>query len=245
MNTKTDGISSGLVAVAWMAADEGGDLEFNTINKFSCGRTEGTPLVRLSDAEAIISDLQNLVIAENQRKQQLEEEVMWLKAAQPNIALIANKDATIAKQAAFIEEQKGTITALNIALGGDDSTSTENLIDASEVDYSDEGLILLCRKLTIENVRLNDVVEFQKKAWTADHEDLTSQISELEASPMSEEALDILRSKIAKQSAALKLAREALFDMQDSYAAVHGWKDSFVIAATTAIAAIDSLQKGE
>ena len=45
----------------------------------------------------------------------------------------------------------------------------------------------------------------------------------------------------AKQSAALKLAREALFDMQDSYAAVHGWKDSFVIAATTAIAAIDAL----
>ena len=38
-------MSSGLVAVAWMAADEGGDLEFNTINKFSCGRTEGTPLV--------------------------------------------------------------------------------------------------------------------------------------------------------------------------------------------------------
>ena len=75
MNTKTDGISSGLVAVAWMAADEGGDLEFNTINKFSCGRTEGTPLVRLSDAEAIINDLQTLVIAENQRKQQLEAEV--------------------------------------------------------------------------------------------------------------------------------------------------------------------------
>ena len=38
-------MSSGLVAVAWMAADEGGDLEFNTINKFSCGRTEGMPLV--------------------------------------------------------------------------------------------------------------------------------------------------------------------------------------------------------
>ena len=48
-------ISSGLVAVAWMVADEDGDLEFNTINKFSCGRTEGTPLVRLSDAEAIIA----------------------------------------------------------------------------------------------------------------------------------------------------------------------------------------------
>ena len=54
-----------------------------------------------------------------------------------------------------------------------------------------------------------------------------------------------LRKQVAEQSAALKLAREALFDMQDSYAAVHGWKDSFVIAATTAIAAIDSLQKGE
>ena len=54
-----------------------------------------------------------------------------------------------------------------------------------------------------------------------------------------------LRKQVAEQSAALNLAREALFDMQDSYAAVHGWKDSFVIAATTAIAAIDSLQKGE
>ena len=55
-----------------------------------------------------------------------------------------------------------------------------------------------------------EVIEFQKKAWTADHEYLTSQISELEASPVSEEALDILRSKIAKQSAALKLASLAL-----------------------------------
>ena len=54
-----------------------------------------------------------------------------------------------------------------------------------------------------------------------------------------------LLGKVERQSAALKLAREALFDMQDSYAAVHGWKDSFVIAATTAIAAIDSLQKGD
>ena len=54
-----------------------------------------------------------------------------------------------------------------------------------------------------------------------------------------------LLGKVERQSAALKLAREALFDMQDSYATLHGWKDSFVIAATTAIAAIDSLQKGE
>ena len=131
MNTKTDGISSGLVAVAWMAADEGGDLEFNTINKFSCGRTEGTPLVRLSDAEAII----------------------------------AEKDAEI-----------------------------------------------------LDQCRLNG---------------------------MGAEREATLLGKVERQSAALKLAREALFDMQGSYAAVHGWKDSFVIAATTAIAAIDSLQKGE
>ena len=161
MNTKTDGISSGLVAVRI--------------------DTDGYQLVRLSDAEAIIS-----------------------------------------QQADLLEEQKGTITALNIALGGDDSTSTENLIDASEVDYSDEGLILLCRKLTIENVRLNDVVEFQKKAWAADHEDLTSQISELEASPMSEEALDILRSVIAKQSAALKMAKDAIGEVQDLIGESHG-----------------------
>lgn len=62
---------------------------------------------------------------------------------------------------------------------------------------------------------------------------------------MGAERESALLGKVAQQSAALKLAREALFDMQDSYAAVHGWKDSFVIAATTAIAAIDSLQKGE
>ena len=120
-------ISSGLVAVAWMAADEGGDLEFNTINKFSCGRTEGTPLVRLSDAEAII----------------------------------AQKDAEI-----------------------------------------------------LEQCRING---------------------------MGAEREATLLGKVERQSAALKLAREALFDMQDSYAAVHGWKDSFVIAATTAIAAIDEV----
>ena len=54
-----------------------------------------------------------------------------------------------------------------------------------------------------------------------------------------------LLGKVERQSAALKLAREALFDMQDSYAAVHGWKDSFVIAATTALAAIDNALEGE
>ena len=68
--------------------------------------------------------------------------------------------------------------------------------------------------------------------------------------PVSEDRKDAEREatllgKVERQSAALNLAREALFDMQDSYAAVHGWKDSFVIAATTALAAIDEVLKGE
>ena len=58
MNTKSSENSSGLVAVAWSV--------LNGVH---------TPLVRLSDAEEIINDLQTLVIAENQRKQQLEAEV--------------------------------------------------------------------------------------------------------------------------------------------------------------------------
>ena len=73
----------------------------------------------------------------------------------------------------LIEEQKGTITALNIALGDEDSTSTENLIDASEVDYAENGLIALCRELTAENVELNDVVILQNNGWSADYDKLT------------------------------------------------------------------------
>ena len=73
----------------------------------------------------------------------------------------------------LIENQLGTIKALNIALGGEDSTSTENLIDSNEVDYAENGLIALCRELTIENVRLNDVVIFQNNGWSADYDKLT------------------------------------------------------------------------
>jgi len=142
-------ISSGLVAVAEVGA--GFSLRW-TEPDYGCSCKHYDKLVRLSDAEAIILDLQNLVTAENQRKQQFEAEV-------------AAKDAEI-----------------------------------------------------MEQCRLNG---------------------------MGAERESALLWKVAQQSAALKLAREALFDMQDSYAAVHGWKDSFVIAATTAIAAIDSLQKGE
>ena len=98
----------------------------------------------------------------------------------------------------LVEEQKCTIHALNMALGGEDSTSTENLIDAHEVDYAEEGLIALCRNLTKENARLEDVVLFQKKAWAADFEELEKlrdQAASTESSPITEEVEDILRSK--------------------------------------------------
>ena len=124
MNTKTDGISSGLVAVAWLAPS---NYEWPSHFISMTEIRNGEPLVRLSDAEAII----------------------------------AQKDAEI-----------------------------------------------------LEQCRING---------------------------MGAEREATLLGKVERQSAALKLAREALFDMQDSYAAVHGWKDSFVIAATTAIAAIDEV----
>ena len=52
-------------------------------------------------------------------------------------------------------------------------------------------------------------------------------IVQVQINGMGAEREATLLGKVERQSAALKLAREALFDMQDSYAAVHGWKDSF------------------
>ena len=78
MNTKTDQISSGLVAhiAAFKEALNGtkGDLDaWLECNDESEVRQAIFGVI--SDAEAIINDLQTLVIAENQRKQQLEEQV--------------------------------------------------------------------------------------------------------------------------------------------------------------------------
>ena len=168
MNTKTDGISSGLVVVAWLAPS---NYEWPSHFFSMTEIRNGEPLVRLSDAEAIINDLQTLVIAENQRKQQLEQEVAQMKSDLDEEAHIRDRMAQLLAETAVV--LKGPEKALH------------------------------------------------RHGWQD------------------------LPDVAAKQSAALNLAREALFDMQDSYAAVHGWKDSFVIAATTAIAAIDSLQKGE
>ena len=78
MNTKTDQISRGLVAhiAAFKKALNGtrGDLDaWLECNDESEVRQAIFGV--LSDAEAIINDLNNLVIAENQRKQQFEAEV--------------------------------------------------------------------------------------------------------------------------------------------------------------------------
>ena len=72
MCTKNENISSGLVAVAEVGA--GFSLRW-TEPDYGCSCKHYDKLVRLSDAEAIILDLQNLVTAENQRKQQFEAEV--------------------------------------------------------------------------------------------------------------------------------------------------------------------------
>ena len=98
--------------------------------------------------------------------------------------------------------------------------------------------------------RPTDAPLWSPMCWVSDAEAIIAQkdaeiIEQCRLNGMGAEREAALLGQIERQSAALKLAREALFDMQDSYAAVHGWKDSFVIAATTAIAAIDSLQKGE
>ena len=59
----------------------------------------------------------------------------------------------MSRAADLLEAQVGTITALNIALGGKDSTSTENLVDSHEIDIADVGLITMCRKLMAETGR--------------------------------------------------------------------------------------------
>ena len=267
MNTKTDGISSGLVAVAWLAPS---NYEWPSHFFSMTEIRNGEPLVRLSDAEAKLSECVT----------SYEKEVAGLTAE------LNAKDEEIERleressACDLVEEQKGTITALNMALGGEDSTSTENLIDAYEVDYNEEGLISLCRKLIAENVRLSDVIEStaindtiealgfanreierlttsendwitcHAKIWRELQETKTivgnqaERISDLEASPISEEVIDILRSKIkaleseileqcrlngmgaereatligkvAQQSAALKLARQVLMSVKET-----------------------------
>ena len=98
--------------------------------------------------------------------------------------------------------------------------------------------------------RPTDAPLWSPMCWVSDAEAIIAQkdaeiLEQCRINGMGAEREAALLGKVAQQSAALKLAREALFDMQDSYAAVHGWKDSFVIAATTAIAAIDKVLKGE
>ena len=197
-------ISSGLVAVAWQvingwsscdlhrtlkSATEDRDMlqkRADLAGNLMAYRVE--PLVRLSDADAIISDLQTLVIAENQRKQQLEAEVMWLKAAQPNIVLIADKDAVISQQSKRIEE----------------------LTDGLE---ESDAIRDRCAHLLAETaVALKGPEKaLHRHGWQD------------------------LPEVAAKQSTALKLAREAL--MHDGYPCGNGCK----CRACEALAAIDAL----
>lgn len=67
----------------------------------------------------------------------------------------------------------------------------------------------------LEQCRINGMGAEREVALLGKMERQAERIKELEASPISEEVIDILRSQIAKQSAALKLAKEALGEVQD------------------------------
>ena len=175
-------ISSGLVAVAWLAPS---NYEWPSHFFSMTEIRNGEPLVRLSDAEAII----------------------------------AQKDAEILEQCRI----NGMGAEREAALLGKMERQAERIKELkSDVDEEAHIRDRMAKLLAETAVAIKGPEKaLHRHGWQD------------------------LPEVAAKQSAALKLAREALFDMQDSYAAVHGWKDSFVIAATTAIAAIDSLQKGE
>ena len=105
MNTKTDQISSGLVAhiAAFKKALNGtsGDLDaWLECNNESEVRQAIFGVI--SDAEAIINDLQTLVIAENQRKQQLEQEVAQMKSDLDEEAHIRDRMAQLLAETAVV-----------------------------------------------------------------------------------------------------------------------------------------------
>ena len=107
-------ISSGLVAVAEVGA--GFSLRW-TEPDYGCSCKHYDKLVRLSDAEAIILDLQNLVTAENQRKQQFEAEVAAKDAEIMEQCRLngmgAEREATligkVAQQSAALKLERGAI----------------------------------------------------------------------------------------------------------------------------------------
>ena len=173
MNTKSSEISSELVAVAWMNPDEDmSDEAFSWATDTSTGHV--LAVVRLSDAEAIINDLQTLVIAENQRKQQLEAEV-------------AAKDAEIErlKQTPTIEDAKTTVEHLR-AYAADNGYSHGDYADvmteaANQIEKQSERIKELEAEV-LEQCRINGMGAERELA---------------------------LLGQIERQSAALKLAREA------------------------------------
>ena len=212
-------ISSGLVACLWMRTDEYGDIETNTINCFSCGNTDGYPLVRLSDAKAIIAKLSS------KDRYGVCDECGTPYSFDPTdggtICVKCQKDKIAQKDAEIIEQCRinGMGAEREAALLGKMERQAERIKEL-EADVDEEAHIRdrMAKLLAETAVALKGPEKALHRHGWQDLPDVA-----------------------AKQSAALKLAREALFDMQDSYAAVHGWKDSFVIAATTAIAAINEV----
>ncbi len=98
----------------------------------------------------------------------------------------------------------------------------------------------------LEQCRINGMGAEREVALLGKMERQAERIKELEASPISEEVIDILRSQIAKQSAALKLAKDALEscdvgDCSTSYVVMPSFD---AVAIDEALAAIDAL-KGE
>ena len=226
-------ISSGLVAVAevgsgfsirWTEPDYGGSCKpYDT-------------LVRLSDAEAIIAQKDAEILEQCRINGMGAERELHL------LAQVAAKDAEIErlKHKSTIEDADTTVDHLR-AYAADNGYSHGDYADvmseaASQIEQQSERIKELESDVD-EEAHIRDRMA-----------KLLAETAVALKGP--EKALhrhgwQDLPDVAAKQSAALKLAREALFDMQDSYAAVHGWKDSFVIAATTAIAAIDEVLKGE
>ena len=159
-----------------------------------------------------------------------ECELAWInKRISDAEAIIAQKDAEILEQCRI----NGMGAERELALRGQMERQDERIKGLEEQAQS------LARSVMCDQVS-ND----SHSLFLAAIRDLAAINECLGLDPDDGGAVPIIDA-IEAQSAALKLAREALFDMQDSYAAVHGWKDSFVIAATTAIAAIDEVLKGE
>lgn len=190
-NTKTDGIGSGLVAVAWM------DYNVNQVDSEMLSFIEAKPseedyadgfrcdaLVRRSDAEERIADLNSLVTAENQRKQQLEALIAEKDAALLALRLVEkNKHQIVVEQAeriAILEAENerlrtrvaqfdhgitriglsldvtcgGVDTEEAFGLGGHSASAIVEAIEKLKAERGESQYCASCNELAKENERL-------------------------------------------------------------------------------------------